>query len=163
MSKKPQSTRKYAWRPGKHFAVDAQQFGEFVESLPDKRPESIVDAARNPKSVAHPLFEWNDSRAAQEFRLVQARSLYGSLEVDVIIYSRDKPVVHRVRAIVNSGRREYDPIEVAFSTPEKRDYILAEALRQLRALKRRYSSLSELAVVFTAFDQVEKRVQRKRA
>lgn len=38
-------------------------------------PGSIVDAARNPESPLHPLFDWDDSSAAHQHRLEQARAI----------------------------------------------------------------------------------------
>ena len=39
------------------------------------RPEDVVEQARSPKSVLHGLFQWDDSEAAREYRLWQAREL----------------------------------------------------------------------------------------
>jgi hypothetical protein len=37
--------------------------------------EHVVDAARPQNSVLHPHFEWDDSRAGEQYRLIQARQL----------------------------------------------------------------------------------------
>lgn len=38
-------------------------------------PEAVVDDARDPESVLHPCFEWDDTKAAHQHRLNQARGL----------------------------------------------------------------------------------------
>lgn len=38
-------------------------------------PESVVRDARNPKSPLHGEFEWNDNKASEAYRLLQARRL----------------------------------------------------------------------------------------
>lgn len=158
------SGRTYAWKAGRHYPVDAQTFGRWLEGLPDQRPDTVVKAAANPKSPAHKLFEWDKTRAAHEFRLLQARVLFGSLVVDVVVYKRGKPETHNVQAVVmTSTDGDYERIDVAFQEPGKRDFVLSRALAQLKTLRRRYASLSELAVVFAAIDKVAAKPKRRRA
>lgn len=149
---------KYHWKDGTHLPVKAQDFGEWVMSLPDQQPETIVKAARDSKSVAHRLFQWNDAVAAHEQRLIVARRLYGSLVVEAVVYKRDTPHVYQVKAIVRGGRNEpYEPVASVMSQPQKRDFLLAQCLRELKAIRSEYAALSELAVVFAAIDKVTKR------
>lgn len=149
---------KYHWKAGVRLPVKAQEFGDWVMSLPDQEPHTIVEAARNPKAVAHALFNWDDKAAALENRLSVARRLYGCLVVEAIVYKRDKPVVHQVKAFVRGGRNEpYEPMAEVLSDPGKRDYLLSRCLAELTALRREYASLSELAIVFAAIDKVSKR------
>jgi len=46
-------------------------------------PSTVVDAARDPESPLHSLFEWDDSRAAERFRLDQARTIIRRVTVTV--------------------------------------------------------------------------------
>lgn len=48
-------------------------------------PEQIVEAARDPASPLHEEFEWDDSVAAQQHRLNQARTLIRSIRVMLTI------------------------------------------------------------------------------
>ena len=43
-------------------------------------PSAVVDDARNPSSPLHGQFEWDDSKAAEAYRVVQARTLIRSVE-----------------------------------------------------------------------------------
>jgi hypothetical protein len=36
-------------------------------------PNLVVEVAKNPKNVLHHLFEWDDSKAGESFRVAQAR------------------------------------------------------------------------------------------
>ena len=156
--------KRFAWKPGRHYPVAAQKFGEWLETLPDKRPETLIKAARNPRSVGHKLFEWDSSRAAEQFRLIQARVIYGSLTVDVVVYDRKKPRTIQAQAIMHSTREgDYDSVDVAMADPPKRDFILAQAMMELQATRRRYAHLSELAVIFSAMDRVAKKIKHKAA
>lgn len=146
---------KYLWKDGVHLPVDAQVFGEWVMGLPDQQPDTIVAAARKRGSPAHSLFQWNDAAAAHEQRLIVARRLYGSLVVEAVVYKRDRPEVFQVKALVRGSREgPYEPVAEVMSNRSKRDYLLAQCLRELKAIRREYSTLSELAIVFAAIDEV---------
>jgi hypothetical protein len=156
--------KRFSWKLGRHYPVTAQKFGEWLETLPDKRPETLVKAARNPRAVGHKLFEWDPSRAAEQYRLIQARVIYGSLTVDVVLYDRKKPRTIQAQAIMHSTREgDYDSVDVAMSDPPKRDFVLAQAMMELQSTRRRYAHLSELAVIFSAMDRVAKKIKRKAA
>jgi hypothetical protein len=47
------------------------------------RPDSVVSAARAPDSPLHSHFEWDDTKAAAEHRLDQARGLIRTIKVVV--------------------------------------------------------------------------------
>lgn len=159
----PIAGNRYAWRDGVHLPVAAQDFGEWVMTLPDREPATIVRHARDMGSVAHRLFNWDDESAAHEQRLIVARKLYGCLVVDAVIYRDNKPVTIQVAAIVKGGRDEpYEPIAKVMGNSEKRRYRLAKCLRELTIVRREYAALSELAVVFAEIDAASQRHQRGR-
>jgi hypothetical protein len=55
-------------------------------------PADVVEAARNPNSAMHNQFEWDDSEAAEAYRLQQARALIRRVKVNVV--RSDQEVVH---------------------------------------------------------------------
>lgn len=48
-------------------------------------PEEIVEVARNPKHPLHDAFEWDDSIAAEKWRLDQARVLIRTVQVVITV------------------------------------------------------------------------------
>ena len=62
-------------------------------------PESVVDAARNPNSSMHGQFNWDDSEAAHQYRISQARALIKRVKVNVI---RADDAVVRVSSFIRS-------------------------------------------------------------
>ena len=46
--------------------------------------EIVVREARNKKSVLHRIFEWDDTRAAEKYRLYQARLLLNNIKVNIV-------------------------------------------------------------------------------
>lgn len=158
------SVKKYSWKAGRHPAVSAQKVGQWLETLPDRRPETIIQAARARKSPVH-VFFWSldEKQAAMEHRLLLARLMLASLlTVDVVVYDRkQKPRTIEYQTIVHSSREgSYDYMEDAMSDPDKRGFLLAQAMAELQATKRRYQHLSELAVVFSTIERVSKRIRK---
>lgn len=56
-------------------------------------PHDVIDEARDPDSVLHSHFEWDDTKAAEAYRMDQARTLIRSVRFEVIYEDRVfKPV-----------------------------------------------------------------------
>jgi hypothetical protein len=153
--------KKYGWKPGRHPAISAQVVGQWLEALPDRRPDTILKASRAQKSPVHDwLWKLDESEAAREHRLLLVRLMLSALTtVNVVIYDRKKKArMIEYQSIVHSSREgDYDYMEDAMAEPDKRGFILAQALAELQAMKRRYAHLSELVVIFAAVDRVSKR------
>lgn len=76
----------YQFKPGSRLKGDAAAVATHLEKIANKnagdlRPEAVVEAARTKRSPLHEFFEWDDSTAAHEYRLDQARHLIRSIEV----------------------------------------------------------------------------------
>src|SRR5262245_31862046 len=92
----PASRYKYSWT--KSYNVDANIAGEIIRRV--QTAQAVVAAARVPGSPLHELFDWNDTAAAESFRLVQARVMINSLRVEIIDAQR-KPT--RIFAFVKDA------------------------------------------------------------
>ena len=119
------------------------------------RPADVVEAARNKRSVLHDCFTWEDTEAAHQFRLIEARNL---LRVYVLT---DKVKGMNVRAFVSltSDRVKdgggYRTIADVMSDAELREQMLADAIVQLRNMQKRYKAVQQLDRVWDALDEVE--------
>src|SRR4051812_8867384 len=47
--------------------------------------ERVLEAAKDPTSVLHDEFEWNDDKAAHQHRLDQARTIIKAVKVQIIV------------------------------------------------------------------------------
>lgn len=117
-------------------------------------PHEVVEAARNPESPLHPHFEWDDSAAAESYRLEQARRL---IRVHVVV--SDTPTSATVRAFVSltPDRKTgggYRPISKVLDDVQMRKQLLKDALAELETFRRKYERLRELAPVLRAIDKV---------
>jgi hypothetical protein len=119
------------------------------------QPAAVVEFARNPETALHSRFEWDDSEAAEQYRLWQARHL---LRVYVtVVGSEPEPIKAHVSLI--SDRNEsggYRYIGDVLNSPSLRAELLRTALRELEAFRSKYHRLKELSDVFAAIDAVSK-------
>jgi hypothetical protein len=53
-------------------------------------PADVVEAARDPESPLHSHFNWDDSDAAEKYRLMQARTLIRTVKLEITV--RDVPL-----------------------------------------------------------------------
>lgn len=109
--------------------------------------ESVLSAAANPTSSLHTRFEWDDTEAARRFRVVQAGLLIRSVKITVATSAEE---TRRVRAFVSipraEGPSEYVPTMEALAD-ERRDVVLQQAIREVAALRRKYSALIDIDAV----------------
>lgn len=152
------------FQAGKH--PDANIVGAHIEMLRKKfrgelTPEDILDDAKHDNSPLHSFFEWDDSTAAQQHRLAQARGLIRSV---VAIYVQpDKPAV-RQKAYVHIAQGEtshYRETSHAMKVKSTRDIVLKTAWREFQAWRNRYKDLKEFSDLFDAADDVERKLLGK--
>lgn len=60
-------------------------------------PSLLVEEAKNPDSVLHHLFEWDDEKAGHAYRLDQARQIITSVKVNIISETKMISAVSYVR------------------------------------------------------------------
>lgn len=126
-------------------------------------PEDVLRDAENPNSPLHSFFEWDDTEAARQHRLAQARGLIRSV---VAIYtSPDQPAV-RMKAYVHVPEsREtahYRETSHAMSQKSTRALVLQRAWRELHAWRERYKDLKEFADLIPVVDEIGKKIARSR-
>jgi len=118
------------------------------------RPPDVVREAEPVDSPLHESFEWDETKAAHEHRLWQARTL---IRVSVrVIESDDKPSRSYVSLPRDrhQGARGYRDIEDVLKTSDLRDELLAAALEDFRMYRRKYQYIKELAGLFAAADEI---------
>jgi hypothetical protein len=87
--------KKYTWkRAWDAKGIPAEKAVKIFEEIEQKfgklTPETLVEHSKNKKSPLYKLFEWDNEKAADKWRLQQARMLINNVEVTVI--SDGKPV-----------------------------------------------------------------------
>lgn len=120
------------------------------------RPAAVVENARPEDSPLHGAFEWDDGKAAEQYRLEQAQHLIRSFKIEV---ERDGKSVE-VPVFVNLSTDRLGPtadnpyrlVEAVARKPDLMAVAVADALGQLEALRVRYAHLAELADVWASID-----------
>jgi len=131
-----------------------QELNEIVKKDGTLRPESVVAFAKNPKTVLHKHFEWDDTVAAHQHRLHQARMI---IRVSVMVISNDDDKKYRVFYSLKSDRSNgigYRPMVSIFSDEDLKKQMLQDALEDMQAFKQRYIELKELSEVFEAMEKL---------
>lgn len=124
-------------------------------------PDKVVEFARDPESELHDYFEWDDSSAADGYRLIQAAGLIRRVRLTICREDRsgrvvDLAITRQFEVPVRRPHTDggYQPIENILSVPTKRASLLKQALSEFQALKKRYEKLTELLPIFKALDSI---------
>lgn len=144
----------YKWKSYK-YSVPAEVVGKHFETLEKKEgaltSQIVLDSARAEKSPIHGLFEWDDEKAAEQYRLKQAAQLICNLTVE--IETEDKPIECRAYMDVSEAKvGSFLNVTTAFQSEDTRDIVLRRALNELIAFKAKYKSLMELKEVIEVID-----------
>ena len=137
------------------FKADAQKCYEEIQEIGEEiKPEQVLDKARDKDSELHKCFDWDDSSAAEKFRLYQARNVLNHL----IVIKRDveektEPIQFRV--MLKNDRTHgsgYKQTIVMVKDEDEYKKLLEQAYSELHTFKQKYSCLSELANILALID-----------
>ena len=145
------------WAKGSVFKADPNIAKDVMDQLSAEgrlSPMDLVEASRPEDAPLHNEFEWNDTIAAQKWRERTGRIMIASIVVTQEAEEEEKPI--RAYFNIERGTHEYIPTEVIFSDEAKRERLLDIAKRELLSFKSKYQSLTELAGVMDAIDEVMK-------
>jgi hypothetical protein len=117
-------------------------------------PEDVVNAARDPESVLHSHFTWDDSKAADEYRLFQARRLIATVKI-VVPASGGNSVTVRAYHALRSERKGYRHTKDIVTTKELRDSLLSQLVSDLERIKDTYEAMRKMAETRKLFDVIE--------
>lgn len=128
-------------------------------------PQIVLDEARIKTSPLHSYFEWNNSAAAEKFRLVQAAALIRRIKVT--IEAQPERTIN-VRAFVNVDKSMTDndedeselvassvyvTVQEALTSTNYRAQLLNDCNRDIAAFRSKYAALEEAAGILAAMNQ----------
>lgn len=150
----------YKWKPQAGIKLNAKVVGEHLEKLRVKHnghltPPTVLNDAKSKASPLHGAFQWDNTKAAGEFRLWQARHLINSIVVEI----KDAKPGSNVRAFVNirvEKKQSYTSRAHAMSEADMRKQMLSTAWHELLSWKMRYADFDELAPILRLIDQLSK-------
>ena len=122
-------------------------------------PRHVVEAARDPDHPLHSRFEWDDSAAADKYRLAQAEGLIRKVKLHIVRQVAGGGTVQLTlarawasRPSQRHGEGGYEQITDIMADPEKRSELVKAVARELMTIRRKYAQLVELAEVWYAVD-----------
>jgi hypothetical protein len=127
------------------------------------RPEDVVDFAKDPTTALHYCFTWDDTKAAKEYRLQQARQV---LRAVVSVLPGDDPLKYRAMVSLKDDRYNglgYRVMADVLTDGRLRGIMLAEALAEMQVFMAKYEGLKELAEIFAAMKRVVKTKPARRS
>ena len=134
----------------------AQVAGEMMEALEQSEkgltPETLLYANRDENAPLHNEFEWDDTLAAEKYRLKQASGIIRN--VYRITVETEK--ADYVRAFVPTGeiKNAYVSVASALTNKQWRANLLEQAKRDMYSFQAKYRSLSELSDVIAEMRKV---------
>lgn len=132
--------------------VSANVAGRIIMELQEDNcglvtPEQVVEHARNPNSILHRLFEWDDTKAAAQFRSEQARNMLRSLVYEVEIIPGKVEEMRYTVNVMQNGQNGYVAIESALASADLSRQVIDEASRYVQIAVKRLRQYRQLAKI----------------
>ena len=142
--------KKIKWKIDGIFNADPVKcYAEFPEVV---TPKNVLEVARDESAELHKCFDWNDSSAAEKYRITQARDVIRSLVV--VEVRKDEKNSQPRRLLERSSVPHTYETRVFFQKNEDEYKILLErARRVLEGFRTRFKNIAELETVNEAIDE----------
>lgn len=152
----------YAWQKNVGRGLEAATVAATVQEIEERdgvcKPQALVEEARPASSPLHPLFDWNDGEAAEQWRTHQARNVINNIRFVIRTSNKDRPQKVVTFVSVQSGEeRGYMNTLRVVSDETLNQRMLDDALTQLEAWQNRWGHLSSMQPVVDAINQALKK------
>ncbi len=115
--------------------------------------KQLLELARPKNSPLHVLFEWDNTKAAENFRLQQAGTFIRCVRFKVLTEDGVCVVPETISVYHEPGRRGYVPTLTVMSDDELAGQAVAEAKEAYLRLRSRYATFKKLAPIHAAIDR----------
>lgn len=144
------------WKPG--FAslhnANAQLVAQEILDIGESAtPAQILEKARDTSTELHKCFEWDDTAAAEKYRLQQARQIVCHLVIRETIQENKPPIRFLYKP---DGATGYQATRMIVQNQDSYQNLLKSAMRDLESLRKKYHSLTELESVFDAIEELSR-------
>jgi len=123
------------------------------------RPAIVIEKARDSKSPLHNCFEWDNSKAAEAFRLEQARGL---IRTYVTVFSEETHP-QDVFVSLSTDRKAgggYRVLADVIGDADMKKILLKDALNEMVYFTKKYNRLQELASVIKVMNEVMAKINK---
>lgn len=155
----------YQWKSQARLSIDPQKTGEVLEDIEKQfgriTPELVLEEAKIKTSPIHKGFEWEDSIAAEQYRLDQAR--YILRQIVIVRETSDTVESNTIRAfmsvnITDSEENKYTTyatIGSILNNNTLRKQLLLKAFTELQQWNKRYKDLTEFAILHETINNTD--------
>ena len=145
-----------AWKlPSLYKGISAEKCAKEIGDV--TTPEQVVDIARDEGAELHKCFEWDDTIAAEKYRVVQAKDVLRSLVIKHVEAPKnegEEGQVTQFRVFESAPEKNvYKSTALIVQNPDEHAKLIAQARRELEAFKKRYENIVELAKVIAAIEE----------
>lgn len=106
------------------------------------KPEDLLELARSETSPIHQYFDWNDTTAAEQYRLWQARQLIATVKVEW--EGKEKNLYWNATITDEESDRAYFSLEETLSDEKLHLQVLKMAIKELKYFQDKYDHIKEL-------------------
>lgn len=153
----------FSWRKGYSYKVSAETVGIALEQIEEKEghvtSKGFLEYSRPEDSPTHSMFEWDDSVAAEKYRLNQSAKIINQLEVKIVCEQSGED--SSIKAFVNVEPKKplavaaWVNVEKARGDEDMWQNVLKNALGELRAFKNKYARFEAFSGVFREIEKLE--------
>jgi len=165
-----QSAKKFQFKKGVSLPIKPKDVGQEFERLKKANkgllnPRIVLRSAKPKGSILHKCFQWNDSEAAEKYRLSQASHLLRSIEIVYVGDDGKKSLPARAFVtLIEEGickpRSNYMAIAEVLNDKELRARYLSDTLSEYEALSRRNVNIKEFTTIHNAIKRTRKRIKK---
>lgn len=135
----------YKWKSPSGIKADpntaAKQFHE-LEITIGLTPKNLLEANRGEEAPLHNEFEWDDTIAAESYRVHQAGQLIRMLCIAPEVTTEDSTPIRAY--FTTSVSKSYEHIETIIQNADKYADLKKQAFAELSAFRKKYSMLADL-------------------
>lgn len=138
--------------------MEQKRLAEELQKLEDKEgritAQAVVDAARAPRHPLHDLFTWDDKKAGEQYRLMEARTLIRAVKVERINLDFRAPFYVRDVTVPATQQGYRRLSEISGDVEDSKATLAMEAERAIALLRR----AREIAAVLNLADELERAI-----
>jgi len=124
--------------------------------------EIVLNHAKKKSSPLHELFTWNNTEAANQFRLWEARTLIKSVKITMTVGVEEV----KVRKYINlrtddennanpwGANSEYKEVKEIMSDEKTKEILFQQAINELNAFRKKYHGLRQFEKLMVEIDKL---------
>lgn len=129
------------------FKADAQKCADEImgicEELESATPQQILEKARDSSTELHKCFTWDDTEAAEKWRISEARAVVRNLKI-IEQKPDEQPEPTTIRVFYKTDNESgYKPTKLILKKPDEYKALVERCRSELLAIKQKFNSISE--------------------